>query len=266
MAKLIPRFLKNAIKVIPAVRTYHERSRTLEGQVRALKDVEALTHPSYPRWESVIPLPHPVLINTTGKLSLEQFLVVGEAWNQVVSRFIVRRDSTVLDIGCGCGKTARFLVSNPFVGRYIGFDVMRENVEWCMNFISPFSRGRFGFRHYDIYSATYNRLGQLQASEFVFPAADGTVDLAIAASLFTHLLEHDAQHYLYEIRRVLKRDGVAIVSIHVTPPPGMRYSGDEGRIDVEPEYFLSLASAVDLRLAENLGDLCGQQALALACA
>ena len=47
-------------------------------------------------------------------------------------------------------------------------------------------------------------------------------------------------------------------AIHTSPAAGTRYSGNECRIDVDPEYFINLAEAAGLRLAETLGSLCGQ--------
>ncbi|MDP8956826.1 MAG: class I SAM-dependent methyltransferase [Actinomycetota bacterium] len=237
--------------------------RGLEREVRAEKDVQWRTHPRYGRWESVIPLPPPTLIKASGPRSLEQFLVVGDAWHHIISRSIRKPDSSVLDIGCGCGKIARFLVSNPFVGKYVGFDAMRQEVQWCQNFIASCTPDRFEFLHIDIRSKMYNPRGSVSPSRVVFPAERRSVDVAIAASLFTHLLEPDAKHYLDEIARVLTRDGVAVVSVHVDVTAGVPYVGDERRIDVDPGYFLSLASAAGLELAENLGNVCGQETFVL---
>jgi hypothetical protein len=89
------------------------------------------------------------------------------------------------------------------------------------------------------------------------------VDVSFAGSLFTHLLEPDAAHYLRETARVLAPAGRAIVSLHIEPAAGFRYSGSEARIDVEPDYFLELATNAGLVLDERLGDLCGQEILVL---
>ncbi len=88
-------------------------------------------------------------------------------------------------------------------------------------------------------------------------------DLALASSLFTHLLEPDAVHYLGESARCLRPDGRLILSLHTEPPAGMRYAGDEARIDVSLDYFLQLAGSAGLRLVEDLGSLCGQHAVVL---
>jgi SAM-dependent methyltransferase len=214
----------------------------------------------YPVWTHTLALPPKALMGSTGTFELQVFLLVGHSWAQVVSHFL-KPDSTVLDIGCGCGKTARFLVNNRDVAHYIGFDVLKLSIDWSRHHLAPGSQGRFEFHHADLYNAEYNPHGALRAHEYRFPAGDATVDLAFAASLFTHLLEIDCQHYLRETARVLKPAGLAIVSLHIEPAAGLRYSGTEARIDVDADYFVNLAADAGLKLKERPGDLCGQETL-----
>lgn len=195
---------------------------------------------------------------STGGASIENFVVLGDAWAQVVTRY-VPENATVLDIGCGCGRTARVLINNRWITRYIGFDVIPENVAWCNNFIAPNWHGSASFHCYDLYSAEYNPAGKIRAEDLRFPAPDDGVDVVFASSLFTHLLEPDAIHYLREIGRVLTSRGKAILSIHNTPAAGTRFSGTEIRIDIEPAYFAELAAASGLGEIERIDDLGGQQ-------
>jgi SAM-dependent methyltransferase len=217
------------------------------------------TSERYPTWNGIIPLPPHSLLWSVGGASLELFLVVADAWNQAMSPYI-QPNTTVLDIGCGCGRSARTLLLYPDVARYIGFDVIPENIEWCRKFIEPLSAGRARFFHFDLYSAEYRPHGTLRASELVFPCEESSADLIVAASLFTHLLEPDAVHYLHEIGRVISGRGYALLSIHTNVPPGEKFTGTEARIDVAPEYFLKLASDAGLKLEREL-DLCGQTLL-----
>jgi len=83
--------------------------------------------------------------------------------------------------------------------------------------------------------------------------------LAFAASLFTHLKEAATVRYLQEARRVLKRGGKLIASIHDRPEDGNKFSGDEFRADVQPEYFLALAEQSGFSLGRRAGDVCGQE-------
>ena len=218
------------------------------------------TFADYPVWTHTLALPPQVLMGSTGTFELPIFLLVGHSWAQVVSHFL-KPDSTVLDIGCGCGKTARFLANNRDIARYVGFDVLKLSIDWSRYHLSPSSQGRFEFYHADLSNEMYNPHGTIQARNYRFPADEATVDLAFAASLFTHLLERDCQHYLHETARALKPAGLAIISVHIEPATGMRYSGAEARIDVDVDYFVELAAAAGLELKERPGDLCGQEIL-----
>src|SRR5262245_21439377 len=179
----------------------------------ALHDASAW-NARYQCWKYVVPLPPESLMWSVGGHDVENFLVVADAWAQVVSRFTTPGCS-VLDMGSGCGRTARVLLNNRWISVYIGFDVVAESVAWCNNFIKPAWLGaRCEFHHADIYSREYNPNGALKGVEFAFPCANASMDIVFAASLFTHLLEQDARHYLCEVRRVLQPRGTAILSIH----------------------------------------------------
>src|SRR5258708_30458829 len=86
-------------------------------------------HPKYPTWNHVVPLPSAGLMGTVGATDIENFFVVGDAWAQVITKFIGSHD-TILDMGCGCGRTARFLINLPDL-KYIGFDIFKPSMEWC---------------------------------------------------------------------------------------------------------------------------------------
>ncbi|MEP7156186.1 MAG: class I SAM-dependent methyltransferase [Betaproteobacteria bacterium] len=222
----------------------------------------ASTYADYPVWTHTLALPPQPLMGSTGTFELPIFLLVGHSWAQAVSHYL-KPGSTVMDIGCGCGKTARFLVNNRDVAQYIGFDVLKLSIDWSTHHLTPGSDGRFRFHHADLYNAEYNPAGTLQSLDYRFPAADDTVDMTFAASLFTHLLESDAQHYLNETARVLKPGGLAFISLHIEPAAGMRYSGTEARIDVDVDYFVELGGRAGLKLKERPGDLCGQEIVVL---
>jgi hypothetical protein len=108
-----------------------------------------------------------------------------------------------------------------------------------------------------------NPTGKVQASSLVFPCDDGSVNTCVAASVFRHLLERDAIHYLQEIARVLALEGTAIVSIHNAVPAGERFVGNETRIDIATHYFLQLSGSAGLAETERVDDLGGQQVFIL---
>jgi SAM-dependent methyltransferase len=216
------------------------------------------TNERFTRWNGIIPLPPDGLMWSVGGMSLEVFLVMSDAWGQLLTR-LVGTDASVLDMGCGCGRAARVLLPSPCVKRYIGFDVIPQSIAWCNRFLTPLFPQRATFLHYDLFSAEYNPTGTMLASEFGFPCKDRSIDLVVAASLFTHLLEPDSIHYLNEVGRVLSKRGRAALSIHTEVAPGARFSGNEGRVDINPDYFQELAGRAGLRPAEIIPDLGGQR-------
>lgn len=206
---------------------------------------------------SNIPVPNDRLMRSIGADNVDIFLSIGATWANLIAESTAD-NSTILDIGCGCGRTARFLAENPAVERYIGFDTLATVIDWNRKFILPYCVGEYEFHFLDIYSKAYNPTGKLNASEISFPTNNSVVDLAFAASLFTHLLENDARHYLSEIVRCLKHDGKALVSIHCASQLGENYGGNEFRVEVQEEHFLKMAENAGLCLIRNFGDISGQ--------
>jgi len=116
--------------------------------------------------------------------------------------------SSVLDIGCGPGRVAAPLTRylDPATGSYEGFDVMPASIKWCTKAITS-RHPNFRFQVADLHNAQYNPKGRQRASEYVFPYGDESFDVALAASLFTHLQPFEGQRYLDEARRVLRPGG-----------------------------------------------------------
>jgi SAM-dependent methyltransferase len=216
--------------------------------------------PAAPTQPGGLPIPNYALRVYVGTGDLAMFLAIGEAWAQLVSRYLPA-EPTVLDLGCGSGKIARFLHLNPRL-RYVGVDLFLPHIQWSRRAFAA-AGDRFRFEHFDGYSNQYNPTGRMAAADYVLPVGDASVDMAICSSLFTHLLEPDARHYLAELRRVLRPGGRAMVSLHVDVPAGQVYVGDESRIDVDEAYFLGLAEAAGLTRLERVGVIYGQVLYAL---
>jgi SAM-dependent methyltransferase len=206
-----------------------------------------------------LPIPNETMRAGSSIGDLGSFYSIGEAWGHVVSYFLPK-DPVVLDIGCHCGKLARFLYLNPTL-TYIGFDVFLPAIEWCTREFGPLVGDRFRFVHADVHSEMYNPRGKIRWDVFRFPVEDASIDMAVAASLFTHLYEPEARHYLRETFRVLKKEGKALVSIHIDVKRGQTYSGDVTKIDVDPEYFVGLAEKAGLVLSTVVGNVYGQHLL-----
>ena len=132
---------------------------------------------------------------------------------------LVRASDTVLDVGCGPGamvpELARRLGPD---GRYVGFDLHAASIRWARKRYAGDTRLRF--EHADLVSAW--GAGAHAASTYRFPLDEGQADLVLAKSVFTHLLETDARHYLAEIRRVLRPGRGAVVTAFLYDESGPR--------------------------------------------
>jgi SAM-dependent methyltransferase len=111
----------------------------------------------------------------------------------------------VLDFGCGCGRIARQLIQQRRrPDAYLGIDLHAGMVEWCRAHLAPRAPG-FRFVHHDVHNPGLNPRGA--RALLPFPAEDGSFTLVAAWSVFTHLLQDQAVHYLREAARVLRPDG-----------------------------------------------------------
>jgi SAM-dependent methyltransferase len=112
----------------------------------------------------------------------------------------------VLDVGCGIGRMARPLAGYLSArGSYDGFDINAEGIAWCRRRYR--AHGNFRFVVADLHNRRYNPGGTQSADAFDFPYADATFDFALATSVFTHLLEAEAERYVAETARVLAPGG-----------------------------------------------------------
>ena len=213
---------------------------------------------------TAVPLPTEELRlqSSTGNLGL--YYAIGEAYAQIAQEYLPPAP-TVLDIGCSRGRLARFLCLNPSL-TYIGFDIHADSIDWANRYFPRMTGDRATFVHADLKSATFNAVGssEKKISEYRFPAENGSVDMAVASSLFTHLYEEDCVHYLRETSRVLRPGGAALLSIHIDVPTGVKYCGEPQRIDVDPVYFIGLAEAAGLTPVKIVGNVYGQHLILFA--
>jgi len=102
---------------------------------------------------------------------------------------------SVLDFGCGCGRTLVWLC-RAFPGiKWHGTDVDAEAIEWCRE---------------NIAGGTFTMNGKAPPLGY----RDETFDFIYAISVFTHL-NGDAQRvWTQELRRIVKRGGIVLLTTH----------------------------------------------------
>jgi SAM-dependent methyltransferase len=120
------------------------------------------------------------------------FAKIGDAERDLLFRYGLRDGMTLVDVGCGSGRLAYALRNAPVA--YIGTDVVPALLR---NARMICDRPDWHF---------------LAVSGLHIPAADESTDFVTFFSVFTHLLHEESYRYLLEARRVLKRDGVIILS------------------------------------------------------
>lgn len=139
-----------------------------------------------------------------------------DAWIERLS--LLREEDRVLDVGCGPGAMALRFSRRSWHGSYIGFDVHEPSIRWCREHFAADPRFSFVLARV---SSPYGEARGAPASQYRFPSEDGQVELVIAKSVFTHLLEREARRYLAEIARVLEPGRAALVTAF-TFEPGSR--------------------------------------------
>lgn len=207
-------------------------------------------------------------------------------WLDALERGLVRLDSTIIDLGCGCGRFALtlrdlFFHDRRFTGKYVGVDVDDEMLDWCR---AHFPRDHFFFHKVNTFSRTYNpkpdnaRPGN--ARPLTTPTTNGSAhhasiiepkpaaaplpdcldlpleaasaDFVFANSLFSHLLEAEFRAYLKETCRVLRVGGYMQFSVfclqHVEQGNGSRWSfrHRRGAAYIESERYPEAAVAYHL--------------------
>ena len=122
----------------------------------------------------------------------------------------LRPEHRVLDIGSGIGNVALGLIGYLH-GGYDGVDIHPEAVAWCQQAITRQHPG-FRFHRADVASRAYNPRGRVSASAYRFPFPDRTFDFIFLASVFTHMLPDEVEHYVREIARLLAPGGTCVAS------------------------------------------------------
>ncbi len=186
-----------------------------------------------------------------------------KVWQYFFSEGLASLESNIVDIGCGCGKSAAALrdfryADVEFSGHYYGFDIDEALVSWCSSHFPP---ERFTFSLVNGKSTVYPASGKPQAERSLALCQDNSIDLVFSQSLFSHLLEEDLEHYVRESFRVLKPGGAMCMTffcledLEALGLLGNRWNFRHkiGRSYVENAAFPEAAVAYERDVIINLG-------------
>ena len=128
----------------------------------------------------------------------------------------------IVDFGCGYGKLAP--VSTFFTkpnGSYLGIDIRQDCIDFCSRHYAALPRVRFQ-RSAD-YNSMYSEERSLDlersTTEHDWSVEPASIDLVTSVSVFTHLQERQALHYMRQIHQILKPGGTAILTFHIVDEP-----------------------------------------------
>ena len=177
------------------------------------------------RLDTEIPMPPASLRARVHTLpDAKSFLEVGRRCVADLEEALARADgrpmesfANLLDFGCGCGRTLRWLDRLAPRTYLAGTDIDRECVSWCAEHL-PFAR--------------FYCNESLPPLEF----ANDEFDLVYALSVFTHMTQSTQDAWLAELHRITSVGAVLLLSTHgphTWPSLPPRY-----RRDVERDGFL----------------------------
>jgi ubiquinone/menaquinone biosynthesis C-methylase UbiE len=204
-------------------------------------------------------------IITTTMIGGGDYEIVGKEFFRFFLDFgHLKPDDRVLDVGCGLGRMAMPLTTYLRDGSYEGFDIVAESINWCKKNISS-KYPSFQFQLSDIYNKQYNPAGRYKALEYQFPYEDASFDFVFLTSVFTHMFPLDVEHYMNEIRRVLKKQGRSFITYFLLNEESLRLISDgQSREDFKhnlgqfrtadnniPEHCIAYDEAFIIKLYNN---------------
>jgi SAM-dependent methyltransferase len=165
----------------------------------ALRDYTKLVRELIAQHPDDLPL---AMAKAIGSTTLAGYARGGDQQYAILKRAGLTNDQAVYDLACGSGRTAAALARNGWQGRYRGADLIRPLVE----FAAATKLGYEFFVHRD----------------YSIRAADASLDMVYAFSLFTHLQLEEILLYSADIRRALKPGGTLVFTLLTLDCPAHR--------------------------------------------
>ncbi len=150
-----------------------------------------------------LPLPPlNIVYLTSAYYDLEKYCTGGLLGSQNIAKilkkngFAIQSFSAILDFGCGCGRVIRYW--KPFEHTKIyGVDINQKCISWCKKHLN---------------FATFKKNDLLSPLDF----DDETFDCIYAISVFTHLDEKLQLLWMEEFKRLLKKNGVLLLTVRTS--------------------------------------------------
>ncbi len=191
-------------------------------------------------------LPPVWMMNKIGSHSAQHFKNTA-SWSfvELVRRGRLSTRSRVIDIGSGCGRLAIPFSLLIKEGEYYGTDVFEDGIKWCTQNVTPRNPG-FKFFLQSVENNYYFG-GDIKPSSTIslsFAKSD-CIDFIFAISVFTHLVEADAERYFNEIARCLEPNGLAYLTAFIidrTFPDFVERTGLHTEVaEVSPGHYQAYA-------------------------
>ena len=152
--------------------------------------------------ETAVGLPPAILrFRVSESTSANLFINIGQGCARIIEArigdggVVLEKGSRVLDFGCGCGRTIKWLMRDHPDVKFYGCDVDAEAVRWC--------RGNLGAGSFHVNEPTPP-----------LPYESAFFDVIYCFSVFTHLDETMQGTWLEELCRIVKPNGLFIMTVH----------------------------------------------------
>jgi SAM-dependent methyltransferase len=145
--------------------------------------------------------PAPLRYRVHGHKSIYGFLNTGRRCRQDIASALERVGRaigpfhSILDFGCGCGRTLIWLSDLPRSVNVYGTDIDVDAITWCQR---NYAFGKFAVN------------GALPPLDY----PDRQFDLVYVISVFTHINEEQQLRWLVEFKRVIVHRGILLITLH----------------------------------------------------